>query len=85
MQISLNYYSSRVCVPSKIEDFNLSVFSMKARINELKTLAKNISAKCECKLDCSKCNWNQKSNNDKCRCEYKNLKQDNACKKCFAL
>ena len=35
--------SSRTCVPNKKEDVNLRVFDIKARINESKTLAKDIS------------------------------------------
>ena len=44
-------------------------------INESKTLAKNASWKCECKLDGRKCNLNQKWNNDNCWCECKNQKE----------
>ena len=40
-------------------------------INESKTLTKHISCKCKCKLDGTKCNSNQRWNNDKCWCEYK--------------
>ena len=50
-------------------------------INELKTLTKHISCECKCKFSGSKCNSNQKWNNDKCRCECKNPKENHVCKK----
>ena len=47
---------------------------MITKINELKILTKDMSYKCKYKFDCRKCNSNQKWDNDKCRCECKNLK-----------
>ena len=70
---TLNDLSNKVCVPNKTEDLNLSVFNMVTRINELKTLTKHISCECKCKFDGTKCNSNQWWNNDKCRCECKQL------------
>ena len=43
--------------------------------NESKTLPKHISCKCKCKFDGRKYNSNQKWNNDKCLCEYKDPKE----------
>ena len=40
-------------------------------INKSKTLTKNISCECKCKVDETKCNSNQLWNNDKCRYECK--------------
>ena len=56
---------------------------MITKINELKTLTKNISCECKCQFDDRKCNSNQKWNKDKCRSEYKNLKEHQVCKKGF--
>ena len=55
---TLNELSNKICIPSKTEDLNLSVFNMITGINESKTLAKDIP--CECKFD-------------KCRCESKKI------------
>ena len=49
------------------------VFDMITGINE--------SCKCESKLDGRKSNPNQKLNNDKCRCECKNLRKHHVCKR----
>ena len=54
---------------------------MIARINKSKTLTKHISSKYKCKFDGIKCNSKQKWNNNKCRCECKNLKKLNVCEK----
>ena len=67
--------SNEVCVPNKTEDLNLSVFNMIWGINESKTLTKHFTCECKCRFGGRKCNSNQKSNNDKCWCECKNLKE----------
>ena len=62
--------------PDKTEDVNLSAFNLITITNESKTLIKHISCKCKCKLDCKKCNSNQIWNNNKCQCDYKNLRKN---------
>ena len=54
-------------------------FQAKPKIE--KTLIQHISCECKCKFGGRKGNSNQKWNNNKCRCERKNLKEDHACKK----
>ena len=44
---------------------------MVTRRNESKTLAKDISCECKCKIDGSKCNSDRWQNNDKCHGECK--------------
>ena len=44
--------------------------------NESKTLTKQISCKCKCKVDGRKCNSDQWWNNNKCQCECKNVCED---------
>ena len=63
---TLNDLSSKLCIPKKTEDLNLSIFNIIIGRNESKTLTNNISCKCKCKFDGSKCNSNQKWNNHKC-------------------
>ena len=60
--------SNKVCVPNKTEDLNLSVFSIITRINESKTLTKDISCEYNNRFDGRNCNSNQKWNDGKCRC-----------------
>ena len=68
-------------VPNKIEDLNLRVFNIITRINEQKTIIKNISCECKCTFDGKKCDSNQKQNNDKYRCQCKNKKKHRVCEK----
>ena len=63
---TINDLSNKVCVPSKTEGLNLSVFNMIIGINELKTLTLHISCKCKCRFDRRKRNLDQWWNNDKC-------------------
>ena len=46
---TLNDLYNKVCIPSKTEDLNLSVFNVITGVNESKTLRKYISSKCKCK------------------------------------
>ena len=57
---------------NKTKDLNISIFNIITRINEPKILAKDISCECKYKFDGRKFNSNQKWNNDKFRCGYKN-------------
>ena len=70
---TLNDLSNKLCIPNKTEDLKLSVFNMITRVNESKTLTKDISCKCKCKFDSRDCNLNQWWNNNKCWCECKKI------------
>ena len=63
---TLNCLSSKVCIPNKTEDLNLSMFKMITGKNESKILIKDESCACKCKFDGRKCNSYQKWNNEKC-------------------
>ena len=72
----LNDLSNKVCFLNKIKYLNLSISSMITGINESKISTKHISCESKCKCDDRKFISNQKWNNDKCRCECKNLKEN---------
>ena len=59
----------------------MSVFSIETGINGSEILTKHISYERKCIFDGRKCNSNQKWDNYKYRCEYKNPKDYNACEK----
>ena len=63
---TLNDLSSKLCVPNKSEDFNLSVFNMITGTHESKTLTKHISCECKCKFSGRKWNSDQWWINNKC-------------------
>ena len=54
---------------------------MITRINDLKTLRKHILCKYKCKFHDSKCNLNQKWQNEKFRYACKNWKEHHVCEK----
>ena len=47
---TLDYLSSRVCVPNATEDLNLHVFNMITKTNKWRILTKHISCTYECKF-----------------------------------
>ena len=51
--------STKVCVPSKRNGVNVKVFNSIARINETKTLVKQIPCDCKCKFNSTTCSSNQ--------------------------
>ena len=80
---TLNDLHSRVCVPGKTKYLNLSAFNMITRINGSRALTNHISLERKCEFGSRKSGWNQKWNNNKCRCEYKNSKEHCVCKKIY--
>ena len=56
---------------NKTKDLNIHVFDMITGKHESKVLTKDIPCKCKCRFDGRKCNFHQKRNNDKCRCQCK--------------
>ena len=52
---------------------NIKVFNLMSRANETRHIKWNETCKCKRRLDASVCNNKQPWNNDKYRCEYKEL------------
>ena len=67
--------SAKIYVPNKTKDVNLKVFNMITRINEPKTLVKDISCDCRCNFNRTTCNSVQKWNNDKCQYDCKKYRK----------
>ena len=70
---TINDVFNKVCAPNNTEDLNVSVFNMTAGTSESKALTKHISCECKCKLDGTKCNSNQWSNNDNINVSLKSI------------
>ena len=62
-----------MCVPDTIKNINVKVFNLISRTNETRHIEWHKTCKCKCRLDASVCNNKQRWNEDKCRCEYKEL------------
>ena len=71
---NINDPYSTMCVPDVVKNMNVKVFNLMSRTNETRHDIKwHETYKCKCRLDKSVCNNKQRSNNDKCRCECKEL------------
>ena len=64
---------AKSCVPDVVKNFNLKVFNLMSRTNEIRHIKWHETCKCQCRLDAIVCNNKQRWNKDKCRCECKEL------------
>ena len=72
-----------LCVPDIIKNINVKVFNLMQRINETRQIIWHETCKCICRLTASVCNNRQRWNEDKCRCECKELINKGMCDKGF--
>ena len=70
---NINDPYAKICVPDVIKDLNVKVFNLMSRTNETRHIEWHETCKCECRLDAIVYNNKQCWNNDKCRCECKEL------------
>ena len=62
-----------MCVPDVVKDVNVKVFNLMSRTNEKGHIKWHKMWKCECRLVNSVSDKKQRLNDDKCRCEYKEV------------
>ena len=72
---------AKLCVPDAIKDLNVKVFNLMSKIYETRHIKWHETCKCECRLDASVCNNKQRWDDDKCRCECKELIDKGVCDK----
>ena len=60
-------------VPDVVKNLNIKVFNITLRTNETRHIEWHETCKCKCRLDAIVCNNKQRWNDDKCRCECKEL------------
>ena len=70
---NINVTYAKICVPDVAKDLNIKVFNLMSRTNETRHRKWHETCKCICRLDTIVCNNKQRWNNDKCRCEFKEL------------
>ena len=70
---NINDPYAKICVPNVVKNLNVKVFNLMSRTNETKNIKWHEICKCECRLDAIACNDKQRWNEDKCRCECKEL------------
>ena len=71
---------AKLCAPDIIKSINVSLIS---RISETRHIIWHENFKCICRLSASVCNSIQRWNEDKCRCECKELVDKGICDKGF--
>ena len=74
----------KICVPDAVKDLNVKVSNLMSGTNETRHIKWHEMRKCKCRLDESVCNNNQRWNDDKCRCEFKELIDKGVCDKGYA-
>ena len=70
---TINDPYAKIRVPDQIKDTNVKVFNLTSTTNETRHIKWHKTCKCRCRLDASICNNKQRWNDDKCRCEFKEL------------
>ena len=74
---------AKICVPDEIKNATVRVFNLMSRTNETRHIKWHKTGKCRCRLDANICNNKQRWNDDKCRCECKELIDKGMCDKGF--
>ena len=78
---NINDPYAKLCVPAVVKDINMKVFNLMSRTNETRYLEWHEMSKCKCRLNASVCKNKQRRNEDKCRCECKELIDKSVCDK----
>ena len=78
---NINDPYARICVPDAFKNLNVKVFNIISRTNETRHIKWHETCKCICRLDGIICNSKQRWNEDKCRCECKELINKGVCDK----
>ena len=64
---------AKLCVPDVVKGINVKLFNLMSRTNEAKYIGWHKTYGCKCRLNASVCNNKQIWNKDICRCESKEL------------
>ena len=80
---NMNDPFAKLCVPDVVKNINLKVFNLISRTNETRHIKFHETCKYKCRLDASIGNNKQRWNEDKCRCESKELIDKGGCDKGF--
>ena len=80
---NINDPYAKLCVPDVVKNLNVKVFNLISRTNETRHIEWHETCKCKCSLDPGVCNTKQHWNEDKCRCESKELTVKGVCNKGF--
>ena len=68
---NINNPLAKLCVSDVVKELNVQIFNLVSETNEIRRIEWHETCKCICRFNTSVCNNKQRSNDDKCRCEYK--------------
>ena len=80
---SINDPYAKICVPDIVKNLNVKVFNLMWRSNETKSIKSLETCKCICRLNKIIYNSKHRWNEDKCRCECRELIDKGVCDKGF--
>ena len=80
---NINNANAKLCVPNIVKNSDIKVFNLTLRTNETRHIKWHETCKCKCRLDESVSNDKQRWNEDKCKCEGKELIDKGVCDKEF--
>ena len=70
---NINNPYAKLCIPDVMKDINIKVYNLLSRTNETHHIKQHEVCKCKCRLNASVYNDKKQWNNDKSRCECKEL------------
>ena len=82
---SCNSINAKLFVSDVAKNMNIKVFNLMSRTNETRHIEWHETCECKCRLDASVCNDKQRWNNEKCRCECKELIDKGRCVEKYAI
>ena len=74
---------AKMCVPHVVKNLNVKLFNLVTWTNKTRRIEWHGKCKCKCRFHSSFCNDKQRCNDDKCRCECKELIDIGVCDKGF--
>ena len=80
---NINDSYAKMCVPDIVKNLNGRAFNLLSRTNETRHIEWHETCKCKCRLDAIVCNYKQRGNDDKYRCECKEMIDKGVCDKGF--
>ena len=78
---NINNPYANICVPGVVKILDVKVFNLMSRPNESRHIEWHETWKCKCRLDTTTGHNKQRWNNNKCRCECKELIDKGICDK----
>ena len=78
---NINNPLAKLCVPDVVKNLNVKVFNLVSETNEKRRIEWHGMFKNKCRFEHSVCNYKKRWNDDKCRCECKEVIDKSVCDK----